>query len=314
MLWLIFTIISYCAFGATSLFDRYLVRGPIPGAKIYAFYVGILGATSIVLFPFVGFFVPTLQELALNFSAGIITILALFALYWAFKNFEASKIIPAIGGILPIFTLVLIYFFSDEKISWGHWKILSFILLILGSILITYEKKNVKRLKGINFFINSFSLKGIEISIIIAFLFSLSLFLTKTVYISQPFWNGFIWIRIGGFLMALCFLFSHKVRNEIFKKRTSFKPKTIKAFFLNQSLAAIGSILQNFAIALAPLCYLAFINALQGIQYLFLLFLTIIISLKFPNFLKENVSKKSLLQKFGATFLIVLGLIIFTLS
>ena len=76
-------------------------------------------------------------------------------------------------------------------------------------------------------------------------------------------------------------------------------------FFSNQGIAAIGFLLQNYAIFLGSV---AIVNALQGVQFAFLLVLGGLISVFFPKLLKENVSKMVIIQKILAIVLISLGL------
>jgi hypothetical protein len=98
------------------------------------------------------------------------------------------------------------------------------------------------------------------------------------------------------------------VKEEIFKKKVSFKKKTLGIFVSNQALGGGANILQNWAIALAPLSYVAFVNALQGIQHVFLLIFAVFLSFKFPHILKEEFSGKILFQKIFAILLIGVGL------
>ncbi len=299
MSWILIAISAYFILAIVSLVDKYLLVGPIPNPKVYIFYVGILGVLVLFLAPFVGFSVPQPSQIILSLLAGAIFIYGLFWFYKALRDFEASRVVPAIGGILPLFTLGLIYVFSRGKEALGYFEFLAFILLILGSILITYERS-----KKISF-------KSLQISTIAAFFLALSFVLTKYVYLAQPFWSGFIWIRIGGFLMAISFFLLFKeIREEIFKKKISFKKKTIGIFLSNQAMGAGAGILQNWAIFLAPLVYVAIINSLQGIQYVFLLIFATLISLKFPKILKEEISRKFLLQKIIAILLIGGGLVL----
>jgi hypothetical protein len=79
-------------------------------------------------------------------------------------------------------------------------------------------------------------------------------------------------------------------------------------------MGALANILQNWAIALSPLVYVSLINALQGIQYAFLLIFTVFISLKFPKILKEEIKSQILIQKIFAIFLIIIGLAILSQS
>lgn len=294
MPWLIVITSAYFLLAIVVLVDKYLLRGPIPNPKVYAFYVGGLGILTLFLIPFIKFLVPNLSNLVLSLIAGAIYFFALYGFFSALQRFETSRVVPAIGGILPLFTFGLTYFLG-EKETLSEFEVPAFILLILGSVLISFEKTKL------------ITLKSLQISVLTAFLFGLAFVLTKFVYLTQPFWSGFIWMRIGGFLAALFFLFLKEVREELFKKRVSFKLKTAGIFFSNQTIGASAFILQNWAIALAALIYLPLINALQGIQYVFLFCFATILSLKFPQIIKEEISKEILFQKILAILLIGVG-------
>lgn len=298
-MWLLITVSAYLILAIVYLVDKYLLAGPIPSPKVYSFYVGMLGILILFLAPFVGFYIPESFQIILSLLAGIFFILAIFYLYKALRLFEASRVVPAIGGLTPLFSFGLIYLFSLGKERLPFLEIIAFILLIIGSVLITLERKKL------------ITLRSLRVSVLAAFLFSLSFVLTKYVYLEQPFWSGLIWIRIGGFLTALCFfLFFKEIKEEILTKKVSFKPKTGVIFLSNQSLGAGAIVLQNWAIALAPLVYVAIINALQGVQYAFLLIFAVFLSLRYPRILREETSGKVILQKIIAILLIGGGLIL----
>ena len=295
MFWLIIIILAYFLFALVSLGDKYILSGP-PNPKIYVFYGGVLGILVLVLIPFVGFFVPGILQMILCLLAGVIFVFASLCLFFGLERFEASRIIPAIGGFLPLFSLALIYLFSGGKEALGLKEILAFIPLVLGSVLVTYNPS-----KKVSF-------DSLRISVIAAFLFALSFILTKYVYLILPFWVGFIWIRIGAFMTALLFIFSKEVRREIFSGASAFSKKTGIFFILNQGVGAGAFIMQNWAIALVGLVYLPIINALQGLQYAFLFVLATLISFKFPKALEEKISRKIIFQKLLAILFIGFGL------
>ncbi len=301
MLWLIVIISAYFLFAVVALGDKYLLAGP-PSPKIYSFYVGVLGIAAIILIPFVEFSVPEVGQLGLALLAGAIYIVALFGLYNGLEHFEISRVVPAIGGLLPLFTFALIFLFFGGKQILSLTEVIAFILLLSGSVFITYKRER---------FITSESFK---ISALTAFFFALAFVLTKCIYLAQPFWSGFIWMRIGGFIIALLFLLTKEVKREIFEKKFTFQRRTGSIFIVNQGLGGGAFILQNWAIALVPLGFLPFINALEGTKYIFLLILAVLISWKFPQILKEEVSKKVLLQKTIAVLLIGGGLALLTLK
>jgi hypothetical protein len=119
---------------------------------------------------------------------------------------------------------------------------------------------------------------------------------------------------IGTFLVALCFLASKEVRQAIFRKKEILKKKTALIFLSNQAMGGTAYVLQNWAIALVPLGFLAFINALEGTKYVFLLIFAVLLSLKFPKVIKEEISKRILFQKLFAILLIGTGLVLFALK
>jgi len=274
MTWLIVTIFAYFLLAAVALIDKYLLGGLIPSPKIYAFYVGMFGILVLILVPFGFLVVPEFSLILLALIAGIFRILAIFVFFTALWKFEVSRIVPAIGGLLPLFTFGLGYIFSCGKGSLSPNEIIAFVLLVSGSILITFEKKK------------TITRKSLQISALAAFLFAFSFVLSKFVYVEHPFLSGFIWIMIGSFLVALLFFGSKEVREEVFNKKKVFKRNTIGIFLSNQIMGGTAFILQNWAIAMVPFGLLAVVFSLEGTKYIFLLVFAILFSSKFPKILK----------------------------
>ncbi len=100
------------------------------------------------------------------------------------------------------------------------------------------------------------------------------------------------------------------MRSQIFSKKEILNKKTGIIFLSSQAVGAIAGILQSLAISLSPVAYLAILNALRGIQYVFLFIITLGFSYFYPKILKENISKRIILQKTVAIVLIVIGLAI----
>jgi len=293
MLWLVAIIIAYFLFSITSLGDKFLLIGA-PSPKTYAFYVGILGISMLLLVPFVGFGVPGLFEIIFCLFTGVIYLIAIFSIYQGLEYFEATRVIPTIGALVPIFTFGFIYAFSGGREMLGLREIIAFIIFILGGLLISYTpgKKIIS--------------ESLKISAIGALFLALMFVLSKYIYLNIPFWVGFLWIRIGTFLAALTFLFMKEVRQDLFGKKHVFGAKTGSLFIANQIVGAGGFILQSWSISLAPLALLSIINALQGIQYLFLFVFTVM----FYRFFKEKMTKRIVIQKIAAIVLIIIGFIV----
>ncbi|MDP2812677.1 MAG: hypothetical protein Q8O32_03220, partial [bacterium] len=144
-------------------------------------------------------------------------------------------------------------------------------------------------------------------SILAALFFALFWVSSKYAFSLQSFASAFIWIRLGTFLMVLVLLIRKDWRQELradLKKSAKNKNNRF-VFFGTQALAAIGSILQSYAVSLGSV---AIVISLQGLQYAVLLILTFIISWLNPKILKEDNSGKIVWQKVLAILLITLGL------
>lgn len=297
MLWLTVAISSYLILAVVFLIDKYILTGPIPNPKVYAFYSGVLSVLVLLIIPFIDFYIPSNSQIIISLITGVIFIVGLVWFYKAIQFFETSRVVPAISGILPVFSFLLVYIFSSGKENLSLSEFVAFIMLILGSVLITAKKIN-------------FTFKSLLFSSIAAFVFALYFVLTKYVFLEQSFWNGLVWIRIGAIIAALFMLiFVREVKEEIVKKG-KFIPQKAPLVVFNQFLGAGGNLMLIWAIFLAPLVYVSIINALQGIQHVFLLMMTVFLSLKFPQILKEEVSKEVLLQKIAAILFIGAGLAI----
>lgn len=300
MTWLLITILAYFLLAVSTLGDKFLLKEKIPSPELYSFLVGIFGIFVLLLSPF-GFFFPNKEQIILAFLTGAIFIAAFFLYTSAAKDFEVSRVAPAIGGLTPIFIFIIVALLYPGKEIFSFKEIFALSFLILGSVFIILEK--ITDIFGKSFFLAALA----------AFYFALYFTLAKFVYLSLGFINGLIWIRLGSFLAGLFFLLSKKVRASIFIGRELVQ-KGGKAFLWVQIIGSLGNILQNFAISLVKLSAVSLITALQGVQYLFLFIFSLILSKKFPQILKEEISRKIILQKTAAIFLIVSALAVLALS
>jgi drug/metabolite transporter (DMT)-like permease len=302
MTWILIGVFSYLISAFVSLLDKFVLKSLIPEPKVYAFYVGVIGILVLFIAPFVGFSIMPVKELALALFAGVFFVFGLFFFYKGFKKYEVSRVVSAVGGLGPIFTFLLIiligkFLKTTETSIFTSQEFLAFLLLVLGSFLISYELD--KKITSRSFFI----------SVAAAFFFSLNLVLTKNVFLTQPFWNALIWIKIGSFLAGITFIFFKEVKDEVFGYAKSISKKSASVLFLNQGILSVSAgLLSNWAMFLAPIGGVAILNSLQGFQYLFLFVLTLLFSFHLPKFLKEEISPKIILQKIVAIFVIIFGI------
>ena len=291
MNWLIIVITGHLLNSVSFLVDKFLLAKKITSPFVYAFFIGALGALAVVLLPF-GFVLPGFSELARALGAGATFVLALVFFFAALKRNEASRVVPLTGGFVPLFTFILAYLYLGERLA-GN-QILAFVALVAGGILITLDKKG----KG--------SVSGYVYAVIASFVFAVSFVITKQVFIEQNFISGFVLSRLGGLLAALAILLIPKERYNILNQpKQKGSSNTTLLFFIGQIVGGLGFVLVNYAISLASV---SLVNAMQGVQYVFLLIAIAFLGRKFPKVLSEKLSGGVLVQKLVAIILISIGI------
>jgi drug/metabolite transporter (DMT)-like permease len=197
------------------------------------------------------------------------------------------------------------YFLSafSGRESLNYLKLFAVFLLIFGGLLISFElplKINKKK-----FF------SGFYWAILAGFLLGVSYVLFKEVYISQPFYSGFVWTRMGVFMGACLFLLVPLWRKDILKSFKTGKKapkkqyKTGGLFIFNKILGGTSSILLNKAIAMGSVTA---VNAMISVQYVFVIVIAFFVSKKQQKIFGEKMGAWDWAQKISAIFIIALGM------
>lgn len=319
-MWLFITISAYFINAGVYVADKFLLSKKIHSSIAYAFYVGVWSVFNIGLLLFWPW-LPNLRELILDLLAGLLFLVTLVFWYKALHQSEASRVVPIVGALVPIFSFILSFVFLGEALS--QQQLIAFIVLICGGALISIKRTKVYSYQRV---ITRFreiigDIMGdlparfqptgrlIVNSVAAAVFFAAYYVLMKYVYLHQPFIGSFIWSRLGSFVGVLLMLFVPGWRYLIFKQQQGMKtPKNILFFLVVRLLAAAAFIMINWAISLGNV---AIVNALQGVQYLFLFVIILLISNKFPKMLNEQLGGGVLLQKVIGTLMVCLGLYLF---
>lgn len=295
MNWLSIVIIAHLIFAIVYVIDKIVISKIKLEPIVYAFYVGLLSAFVLVLIPF-GFELLSVAYITISLIAGVLFILGVLLVYNAFRSNDVSEIAPIFGAAVPIFTLLLALLFLGERLTLV--ELIAFVLLIIGGMVMMSNNNYHTKKK-------MFLERGGIVAIGGAFLIAISYVLSKMVFQQYSFIGAFIWIRLGSVVGALLLLVKSDNRQLIFRKVHKLKFSTAGLISFNKLLSAGAFILLNYAIYLGSV---SLVNALQGVQYVFLLLIAIMLSRKFPQVLKEELNSKIVVRKIIAIILIGLGL------
>ncbi len=321
-MWLIVAITSYFISAGVYVADKFLLSKQFHSSVVYAFYVGIWSIFNVILL-FLSPWRPNFSQLAVDLAAGALFLITLVFWYKALHQSEATRVVPIVGALTPIFSLLLSALFFGDILT--ATEFIAFFILIFGGILISIKQTKVSQIKRIikqlRYWLGHFTgeihaehrpMRRLIInSTLSAFLFACFYVLMKYIYSRQPFIGGFVWSRFGTFLAAVLILARPKWRQLIQARRQhASQPKHLAFFVFIRLAGALAFILLNWAISLGNV---ALVNALQGTQYLFLILLVLLISSQFPRILKEELGREVLVQKIIGVMLVSLGLWVLTL-
>ncbi len=288
-MWFFWTVIAYFLNALAVLIDKSLFyTQKVKKPSSYVVVICTLGLLTFVLAPW-GLSIPTSMGLIYSTVAGFSFTAGLLLLFTALQRGEVSRVTSFIGAWSPIFVFAISFLFFNERLS--TWEVAAFALLVAGGFLMATGKKGLTK-------------ETLFIALLSALGFAVFYSISKVTFNEIGFISGLIWIRVTSFIFSLFLLFIPSTWQAI-KDNGGQNTKTKLVFFIGQISSALSALLVNYAISLGSV---TLINAMQGLQYVFLLGLVAALSFSRPELLKEELSGHVLVRKIVAIVLIAGGL------
>ncbi len=296
MSWIFYTFLAVNFFSITNVFDKFFVSKKYK--NIYSFAV-VINIAYLIFFSITAIFIR--HTFILNWGL-FWTFIASMAYYlmWIFwwkalTTDEVSRLI-AIFFTSPIFNALLATIFLKESLSGLKWLAIFFI--VFGAILSTWKGKQAKK---------SFN-KAYVFALLAAFFASIGNILSKQAMV---YWQP-LTVQVIGYLVALplylLLLINKQVLSEV--KKTFVSLRSFLVILLRGLMGFLAVCSFILAVGAGPV---SLVVALNGTQPLLILVYSTLISMFFPKFIKEEISKQSLFTKVAAIILIVSGAVIISL-
>jgi uncharacterized membrane protein len=305
MTWALVALFGYFFNAISAVFDKYLLSDRIPTPAVYAFFVSLFSLFALGFVPF-GFQFEDMRTTGILLISGMLFVYGLVAFYQAVKQHEVSRVAPLVGTIVSLVAFLAV--FSPGVSGETHmsvWYIVALILLIVGGLLISFDLP-LRRGEHISRYV-----------FIAGVLMGLSFLFLKEGYAYANFQTGLVWSRLGMTLAGFTLLLVPQFRQQIFAQFQGFSHRSSRAtstgflFILNKVTAGIASLLIAYAISLGSV---SFVQALSGMQYVFILALMIPLSFRFPGIFGEKLYFWDWFQKAVAIIIIGWGLWLATVS
>ncbi len=296
MNWLLIAFLAPLLWAVSTFIDKALLnkyfKGKIGALIIYSCLIGLPVALLIFLFK------P--EVINLDFKTALLVILNsgfyilyLFPYLYALKGEDTSAVSP-IFQIIPVFTFILAFFILGEILS--NLQVLGGILIIAGAIGIS------SNFKGRKIHIKK---KVLGLMLLASLLIAINRVLFKFFAIELDFWTTSFWQYLGFFLLGLILLiFVKKYRVDFMSAAKQNKVGIISTNIVNEVINIIAVIIFSYATLLAPVALVGLVN---GFQPFFVFLLGIMITLIAPRLIKEDLSKKKLIQKIIFIVILFIG-------
>lgn len=297
MTWLVPTLIAYFFNAVTALLDKFLLADRIKEPVVYAFFVSILSLFAILLVPF-GFQWIAWSSIVLFVVSGALFLYGLVAFYSAVKRSEISRVAPLVGIIISLIAGV-VSFGLGPTASPSLLHLLSLGLLLSGAFLVAFDLP-LRQTDAM-----------VDPTLVAGTLMAVSLLLLKMGYRDADFLNGLIWSRLGFIVGGVTLFVIPSYRRAILAECHVFASvnrrnvTTGALFVVNKVCGAAATFFLTYATFLGPV---TFIQALNGVQYAFLLLLALPLAVRFPHIFEERLYFWDWFQKAVAVGLIGLGM------
>lgn len=292
--WIIPALVAPFINAIVNFVDKYLVSNRVRNYRALILYSTSVNfaigaaAWAIAGFPIVG---PAAAFYAL--ASGFVLAVSTFLYFYMASKEEMSSVI-LMFQLVPVFVLVMAYFFLNEQLTAIQGA--GFALILFAALMLSFNRP----------------LRAILSWRLIVAAFFADLFLAgSAILINKAIDSSSFFTILGyqGFGMGIAAIFFYSffpnIRAAFWENYAARDIKAYGLIIMNEGLTVTYEWIAFFAYSIGPA---ALVSVAGGAQAFFGIVIGIILTLLFPNIVKEDISKENLLPKIIAAFILIIGL------
>lgn len=292
MLWAILAILVAFIWAVLNITDKFIitkwVREPFAPLIIFSI-VGLI--SGIIIYIFQGFSYLSYFNIFLTVLSGTILVLTMWLYFKALKIEEVSRVIPMFY-FSPLFTLILAALFLGEIFT--PVKYLGILLVVFGSIFLS--SGNVSKIR-----VN----KAFWLMILCTATVALNSVITKYLLNFADYWTVFGYGRFGAFLASIPIIYLYMP--DLISSVKKHGKKVIGVITIDGTVNIISNLIFTIAISIG---FVTLVNALTSLSSFFVLLIATLLTILYPNLIKERLSKKMFLTKLVIITLMFFGIVL----
>lgn len=293
MPWYLFALATPTLYSFTNFIDKYLIEKKIKEPlAITATVCLISGVIGLLLGFLTGFVNIGLFQIALMMFAGILLTFYLWPYFEAMKLEDTSRIVP-LFQFIPVFTLILSWIILKETLTLK--QIAGLIIVVAAGVSLSAEKLEGRIFRP---------RKSLWFMLLASLMYGFVGILFRFVVKEASFWTTLSYEYIGSGIGGVLLFLLPRVRKSIIADIRQIKSSAgIIAF--NDSIAILAQMAESYAVTLVAV---PLVNLIGSIQPLLSLGEGYILTKRFPNVIKEDISKTVITSKLIFIILIFFGL------
>lgn len=298
MNWFLIALLNPILHAFINHFDKYLLSKYIKGGTVGALIL-FSALFAVVALPVIFFINPQVlssvsfwQGLILMLNGALLTVAILFYLY-ALDTDEASYVAPFFQ-LVPVFGFITGFLILGEVLT--SQQVVAGLVILAGSFLLSLELNEGKtRIKK----------KMVLLMLGSSFFYAINAVIFKSIAVHQGFMDSLFWDMAGKFLFGVILYFAvASYRKEFIHLIKTSGKAVISLNVFNEIIGLIGEFALIFAVLYAPV---ALVQSVSGMQPAFVLIIGVFLTVFFPKFAEESLTRKFLAQK-------ILGIVIITIG
>jgi len=301
MSWLLFAFSGPVLWAISTHLDKYLVEryfkeNDVAVLLLFTAFIGVL------VLPFIALHAPVVARLdagsiALVMFSGVLYMGGLLFYLRALQSEEASVVAPFFQAA-PLFGYVLAYLALGETLSTR--QMIGGALIVVGTLVVSLRFDRA---------IGVFKLRLATLMLACGLAMAMSGTIFKIFAIKVEFWVTTFWLFVGEAIFGAVMLAVGSYRRQLTAVLRANMVALLAIGGSNELINLGGTLGSRFALTLAPL---SLVQAIGSTTTLFVFVFGIVLSLLFPQLLRETLSFGELAQKGAAALLVAVGVALVT--
>jgi uncharacterized membrane protein len=296
-MWLVLAFCGPVLWAASTHIDKYLVdrffqTSDVGVLLVFTALIGVVALPPILAF--VDVTSVGAKGIAVITIAGMLYMGAMYLYLGALQGEEASVVAPLFQAA-PIFTYGLAFFLLGEQLS--PIQLAGGAAIICGALIVSWSPERGFRFKARLVFLMLAATFAIAIASVIFKLFA----------VRDEFWTTTFWMFVGEATVGLAFLLFPSRRAEFFGMFRRNPGAVIGINAANELINLGGGLAARFASILGPV---SIVQAIGGTTTFFVFGFGVVLSLIAPSLGREDLSRRSLMQKGIAALLVACGVVL----